>query len=67
MILPPAGPVRVLVATRPVGDGVYEVSLAIPQAGVYYLSFQAASIGLRFNDRPPLVLQTKAAEAPRKP
>jgi YVTN family beta-propeller protein len=52
---------------RAVGDGVYEVSLAIPQAGVYYLSFQAASIGLRFNDRPPMVLQVKAAEAAPKP
>jgi hypothetical protein len=45
---------------RPVGDGVYEVPLTVPTAGVYYISFQAPAEGLRLNDRAPLVLQAKA-------
>jgi YVTN family beta-propeller protein len=48
---------------RPVGDGVYEVPITIPAAGVYYISFQAPGEGLRLNDRAPLVLQAKADQA----
>ncbi|HVE78354.1 MAG TPA: hypothetical protein VNA89_05815 [Gemmatimonadaceae bacterium] len=53
---------------RAAGEGVYEVTLTIPAAGIYYLSVQAASIGLRFNDRPPIVFQATASPEPtRKP
>lgn len=44
-------------AARPIGDGVYEVALTIPEAGPYYLSFEIPSVGLRLNDRPPLIVQ----------
>jgi YVTN family beta-propeller protein len=47
---------------RPVGGGVYEVPLTIPAAGVYYISFQAPTEGLRLNDRAPLVLQAKGEQ-----
>lgn len=46
---------------REVEAGMYEVSVMIPEPGAYYLSFQAASAGLHFNDRPPLVLPARAA------
>jgi DNA-binding beta-propeller fold protein YncE len=49
---------------RELGDGVYEAPITVPSAGVYYISFQTPSGGLRFNDRAPLVLQAKA-ESPK--
>jgi hypothetical protein len=45
---------------RELGNGVYEAPITVPSAGVYYVSFQAPTEGLRFNDRGPLVLQAKA-------
>ena len=44
-------------AAKPVGDGVYEMSFVPPQPGVYYVFFQSPSLGIRFNQLPPLTLQ----------
>ena len=42
---------------KAVGDGVYEVNFAPPQAGVYYVYFQCPSLSVRFNQLTPLTLQ----------
>ena len=42
---------------KPRGGGVYEMSFVPPQAGVYYVYFQAPSLGLRLNQISPLTLQ----------
>ena len=39
------------------GDGVYETSFVPPSAGVYYVFFQSASLGLQFNQSTPLTIQ----------
>jgi hypothetical protein len=57
VILAAPGGWRQRAAARPVGDGVYELTLTAPTAGVYYLSFEAASIALQLNDRPPVILR----------
>ena len=44
-------------AAKPAGDGVYEMSFVPPQSGVYYVFFQSPSLGIRFNQLPPLTLQ----------
>ena len=44
-------------AAKPTGDGVYEMSFVPPQSGVYYVFFQSPSLGIRFNQLPPLTLQ----------
>jgi DNA-binding beta-propeller fold protein YncE len=42
-------------AARHVGDGVYELTVSVPTPGVYYMSFEIPSIGLRFSDRAPMI------------
>ena len=42
---------------KSLGDGVYETSFVPPSAGVYYLFFQSASLGLQFNQSTPLTIQ----------
>lgn len=42
-------------AVRHVGDGVYELTVSVPTQGVYYMSFEIPSIGLRFSDRAPII------------
>ena len=42
---------------RAMGDGVYEVSFVVPKEGVYYVYFQCPSLGVRFNQITPLILQ----------
>ena len=42
---------------KPVGAGVYETSFVPPSAGVYYVFFQSASLGLQFNQSTPLTIQ----------
>lgn len=42
---------------KSVGDGVYETSFVPPSAGVYYVFFQSASLGLQFNQSTPLTIQ----------
>ena len=44
-------------AATAAGNGVYEMSFVPPQPGVYYVFFQSPSLGLRFNQLPPLTLQ----------
>jgi YVTN family beta-propeller protein len=38
-------------------EGVYETSFVPPSAGVYYVFFQSASLGLQFNSLTPLTIQ----------
>jgi DNA-binding beta-propeller fold protein YncE len=45
------------VAAKPAGDGVYEMNFVPPRSGVYYVYFQSPSLGIRFNQVPPLTLQ----------
>jgi YVTN family beta-propeller protein len=45
---------------RHVGDGVFEVALAVPDRGAYYVSFAAPSLGITYNDRRPAVLRASA-------
>jgi YVTN family beta-propeller protein len=45
------------VAARPVGEGIYEVAFTPSRAGVYYVFFQVPSLGVRFDNLPPLILQ----------
>ena len=41
----------------PIGEGVFEISFVPPSAGVYYVFFQSASLGLQFNSLTPLTIQ----------
>ena len=41
---------------KSVGEGVYEMSFVPPDAGVYYIFVQSASLGLGFNQSTPLTL-----------
>jgi len=47
----------------PVGEGIYEVSFAAPQSGVYYVFWECPSLKVRYNQLPPLILQA-TNEAP---
>ena len=40
----------------PVGDGVYELKIKVPEAGVYMLFVESSSMGVRFVDLPYLML-----------
>lgn len=40
------------------GDGVYEVSLNVPEPGIYLVFIESASMGVRYKDLPHLILQT---------
>ena len=42
---------------KAIGEGVYETSFVPPSAGVYYVFFQSASLGLQFNQSTPLTIQ----------
>jgi hypothetical protein len=42
---------------KPLGDGVYETSFVPPNAGVYYVFFQSASLGIQYNQSTPLTIQ----------
>lgn len=47
---------------RPLGDGIYEVVLSPPRAGLYYLFFESASLGLNYDALPTLVLRAEPAD-----
>ncbi|MFC0666337.1 cytochrome D1 domain-containing protein [Azotobacter chroococcum] len=49
------------VAAREVGEGIYEASVELAQAGAYYLHLGAASLGLKFGDLPYLGLRARPA------
>jgi len=42
---------------KAVGDGVYETSFVPPSAGVYYVFFESAQLGLQYNQLTPLTIQ----------
>lgn len=42
---------------KPLGDGVYELKINVPEAGVYMLFVESPSMGVRFIDLPYLMLQ----------
>ena len=42
---------------KPLGDGVYELKINVPEAGVYMLFVESPSMGVRFVDLPYLMLQ----------
>jgi hypothetical protein len=41
-------------------EGTYEISFVPPQPGVYYAFFESPSLGIRFNQLPPLVIRAAA-------
>ena len=41
----------------PVGEGMYEIKINVPQSGVYMVFFESASMGVRYRDLPYLMLQ----------
>lgn len=42
---------------KPLGDGVYELQINVPEAGVYMLFVESPSMGVRFTDLPYLMLE----------
>lgn len=42
---------------KPIGDGVYELKINVPQTGVYMLFVESSSMGVRYVDLPYLMLQ----------
>lgn len=42
---------------KSVGDGVYELRINVPEAGVYMLFVESPSMGVRFTDLPYMMLQ----------
>ncbi len=48
---------------RSVGDGVYELDIKVPQAGLYFVFIESRSQGVSFRQLPHLTLQTAAATA----
>jgi hypothetical protein len=50
---------RQRVAARSLGGGEYELSFTTPAKGVYYLSFEIPSLGLKLHDRSPVILRAE--------
>ncbi|HEX5885418.1 MAG TPA: cytochrome D1 domain-containing protein [Pyrinomonadaceae bacterium] len=48
---------------RPVGDGVYELDIKVPQTGLYFVFVESKSQGVNYRQLPHLTLQTAAATA----
>jgi YVTN family beta-propeller protein len=44
----------------PVGNGMYEIKLNVPESGVYMVFFESASMGVRYKDLPYLMLHAVA-------
>jgi hypothetical protein len=55
---------RVLQPANPLGDGIYEVAIELPDSGVYYLNLASRSLRARFNDLPSLVLRARESRSP---
>jgi YVTN family beta-propeller protein len=55
---------RVLRPAKPLGDGIYEVAIELPNLGVYYLNLASRSLRARYNDLPSLVLRAREARIP---
>lgn len=53
---------------KSIGDGIYEINLNVPEAGVYMLFFESGSMGVRYTDLPHLMLHAiDEKAAPSKP
>jgi hypothetical protein len=50
---------RVLRPVKPLGDGIYEVVVELPNLGVYYLNLASPTLRARYNDLPSLVLRAR--------
>ncbi|HEX8852865.1 MAG TPA: cytochrome D1 domain-containing protein [Pyrinomonadaceae bacterium] len=48
---------------QPVGEGVYEITLNVPQAGYYMIFVESRTLGVNFRDLPSLSLQAASAPA----
>lgn len=46
-------------AARTVSEGLYEIDLAAPSAGVYYLFVESPSMKIGYNELPALILQAR--------
>jgi YVTN family beta-propeller protein len=55
---------RVLQSARPLGDGIYEVAIKLPNPGVYYVNLASTSLRARYTDLPSLVLRASEARSP---
>jgi YVTN family beta-propeller protein len=44
----------------PVGNGMYEIKLNVPESGVYMVFFESASMGVKYKDLPYLMLHAVA-------
>jgi YVTN family beta-propeller protein len=55
---------RVLRSAKPLGDGIYEVVIELPNLGVYYLNLASRSLRARYNDLPSLVLRARETRIP---
>ena len=55
---------RVLRPAKPLGDGIYEVAIELPNFGVYYLNLASQSLRARYNDLPSLVLRARETRIP---
>lgn len=55
---------RVLQPAKSLGDGLYEVAIELPRAGVYYLHVASRSLRARYNDLPSLVLRARESGIP---
>jgi YVTN family beta-propeller protein len=55
---------RVLRPAKPLGDGIYEVAIELPNFGVYYLNLASRSLRARYNDLPSLVLRARETRVP---
>ncbi|MNU10829.1 hypothetical protein D3C72_2582250 [compost metagenome] len=50
-------------AAREVGEGLYEATVELPEAGAWYLHAGSASLGLAFGDQPYVSLRATAAKS----
>jgi cytochrome oxidase Cu insertion factor (SCO1/SenC/PrrC family)/DNA-binding beta-propeller fold protein YncE len=48
---------------RPVGEGVYELDIKVPQSGAYFVFVESRSQGVSFRQLPSLTLKAEAAVA----
>jgi len=42
---------------KPLGNGMYEINLKVPETGVYMIFVESGSMGVRFRDMPALMLE----------
>jgi YVTN family beta-propeller protein len=41
---------------KPLGDGLYQVEFVVPQPGAYYIFWECPSLGISYNQIPPLIM-----------